>query len=258
MPRNARFVLPGLAHHVTQRGNNRQTVFFSPEDRDLYLNLVRDNLIDAGVRVMAYCLMSNHVHWIVLPERGDSLAVLFRRAHGRYAQYLNTRRRQSGHLWQARYFSCALAPAHLDTALRYVEQNPVRAAMVQQPADYPWSSATTHLSEQPPIDPLWDLPFWRERGSAAGWRQLLEKPDRPALIHMLRRCTFAERPFGNESFLQQIEAVTSRRWRRSTYTSELRDSQVELRLEALAASVQFTTAAGPDRNIATPAGAHHA
>ena len=125
MPRNARFVLADQPYHVTQRGNNRQDVFFSSDDRELYLDLVRDNLADAGVRVYAYCLMTNHVHWIVVPERGDSLAVLFRRVHGRYAQYLNVRRRRSGHLWQARYFSCVLSPAHLDVALCYVERNPV-------------------------------------------------------------------------------------------------------------------------------------
>ena len=124
MPRNARFVLTGQPYHVTQRGNNRQDVFFSAPDRELYLDLVRDNLTDAGVRVHAYCLMTNHVHWIVVPERGDSLAVLFRRVHGRYAQYLNLCRRCSGHLWQARFFSCVLSPAHLDVDALSSHLNP--------------------------------------------------------------------------------------------------------------------------------------
>ncbi len=89
MPRNQRGVLPGYAYHVTQRGTNRQDVFRQAGDREVYLDLMRDQLQDAGVRLLTYCLMTNHVHLIVTSEHGDSLAVLFRRVHGRYAQYFN-------------------------------------------------------------------------------------------------------------------------------------------------------------------------
>jgi putative transposase len=89
MARNARCILPGLPYHVTQRGTNRQKVFFSTAHRKTYLSLVERNLGDSGVRVLAYCLMSNHVHWVVVPERVDSLAVLFRRVHGGHAQAMN-------------------------------------------------------------------------------------------------------------------------------------------------------------------------
>ena len=85
MPRNPRAVAEGVGHHITQRGVNRQDVFFSAADREVYLSLMEDNLGDAGVKVLAWCLMTNHVHWVVLPERPDSLAILFRRVHGRYA-----------------------------------------------------------------------------------------------------------------------------------------------------------------------------
>jgi putative transposase len=91
MPRNQRHVLPGYAYHVTQRGTNRQDVFRQAGDREVYLDLMRGQLQDAGVRLLTYSLMTNHVHLIVIPEHGDSLAVLFRRVHGRYAQYFNTR-----------------------------------------------------------------------------------------------------------------------------------------------------------------------
>jgi putative transposase len=97
MPRNARCVVPGLPYHVTQRGTNRQRVFFCASDFKTYLSLVREQLADTETRVLAYCLMTNHVHLVVVPERADSLAILFRRVHGRYAQYLNTRRRRTGH-----------------------------------------------------------------------------------------------------------------------------------------------------------------
>ena len=111
MPRNARCVVPGLPYHVTQRGTNRQRVFYSPTDYKMYLSLVREQLDDAECRILAYCLMTNHVHLVVVPERSDSLAVLFRRAHGRYSQYLNVRHR-TAHLWQQRYFSCPLSESH--------------------------------------------------------------------------------------------------------------------------------------------------
>jgi putative transposase len=108
MPRNAERVLPGLPYHVTQRGTNRQRVFFSPTDYKMYLSLLRDQLGDTETSVLAYCLMTNHVYLVVVPQRDDSLAVLFQRVHGRYSQYLNTRRRRTGHLWQQRHFSRAL------------------------------------------------------------------------------------------------------------------------------------------------------
>jgi putative transposase len=110
-------------------------------------------LADAQVRLLAFCWMSNHIDAIVVPESGDSLAVLFRRVHGRYAQYLNVRRRRSGHLWQNRYSSCPLAETHLWTALRCVEQNPVRAGMVVRARDYEWSSAGAPLGLRTGIFP---------------------------------------------------------------------------------------------------------
>jgi putative transposase len=81
--------------------------------------------------------MTNHIHAVVTPRRGDSLAVLFRRVHGRYAQYLNARMGRSGHLWQARFYSCPLAAGHLDTALRYVECNPPRARLADESVAVP-------------------------------------------------------------------------------------------------------------------------
>ena len=127
MPRNQRCVMPGQAYHLTQRGTNRQRVFFKDSDRSTYLKLMAHNLEDAGVRVLAWCLMSNHVHFVAVPERDDSLSVLTRRVHGRFAQMMNARLLRSGHLWQNRFHSCALSPAHLWRALAYVERNPLRA-----------------------------------------------------------------------------------------------------------------------------------
>jgi len=188
--------MEGLAYHVTQRGSNRQRVFSSAGDRRTYLGLVRESLADAGVRVLAYCLMTNHVHWVVVPERDDSLATLFRRVHGRYAQAWNARWQRSGHLWQNRFFSCPLAEDHLWTALRYVEQNPVRALLAAAPEEYPWSSARAHLTGEPEKPQVLDRQFWETSGGVEGWRQMHQASEDARITHLLRRCTYAGRPFG--------------------------------------------------------------
>ncbi|MBN9656625.1 MAG: transposase [Acidobacteria bacterium] len=146
MPRIARFVAPGVAHHITQRGTARQLVFRTRADRLVYLDLLREQAAFTNVRILAYCLMPNHIHLIAVPPETDSLAVLLPRVHGRFAQYFNARRRRCGHLWQNRFFSCPMGQSHLWTAVHYVEANPIRAGLVQQPVEYEWSSAEAHFS----------------------------------------------------------------------------------------------------------------
>ena len=214
MPRNPRCILPGVAYHVTQRGVNRADVFFSQADRDTYLHLVHDQRDEAGVRVLGWCLMTNHVHWVVVPERGDSLAVLFRRVHGRYAQHINTRRRRSGHLWQNRFFSCAVAPENEEIALRYVEWNPVRAAIVDAPEAYPWSSAAAHLNGPPKERiPLLDWSYWQSKGGADAWARLLRMIEDVREIHRLRRATYSGAPCGSAEFVEAMELRFGRYWR---------------------------------------------
>jgi putative transposase len=214
MPRNARCIEPGLAYHVTQRGSNRQRVFFCASDSRMYLSLLRDQLQDAAVRVLAYCLMNNHVHLVVVPQKADSLAILFRRVHGRYAQYVNTRRRRTGHLWQQRYYSCPLSESHLWIALRYVEQNPCRAGMVARPEEYRWSSASTHLSGQPDRSQVLDGEYWKRAGGVETWQQLHAAADAPERAMLLRRCTYSGRPFGEDEFVERLEGRFQRVWRR--------------------------------------------
>ena len=194
---------PGLAYHVTQRGSNRQATFFTAGDRRMYLSLLREQLADSGVRVLAYCLMTNHVHLVVVPERADSLSVLFRRVHGRYSQYLNIRLGRSGHLWQQRFFSCPLSERHLWVALKYVEQNPCRAGLAGDVREYRWSSAASHFGAKDKSGVL-DLEFWRRGGGADTWREMHEAREEPANVELLRRCTYAGRPFGDEEFVERI------------------------------------------------------
>jgi len=215
MPRQLRTIQPGIIYHVTQRGVDRQRVFFIDGDRRTYLALMRTNLADAGVSVQAWCLMNNHVHWMVRPEREDSLAVLFRRVHGRYAQYLNARRGRSGHLWQNRYFACAVDGGHCRNALRYVELNPVRAGIAVRPADYRWSSARQHLFGPGAADHpcVLDWSIWHELGGETGWRELLGREEALAEVLALRRCTYAGKPYGTREFVSEMEARFGRKWR---------------------------------------------
>jgi putative transposase len=216
MPRNARTVEPGILYHVTQRGTNRDRVFFSIADRHLYLRLISENLAEAGARILAYCLMSNHVHFVVMPERDDSLAMLFARANGRYAQAVNIRRgRSCGHLWQARFHSCAMSDSHFWVALRYVEENPCRAGLVQAPEAYRWSSAAAHLGIEPDRSRVLDMEFWRQAGGVETWRELQGCGSLDESLSALRKCTYSGKPFGDESFLSSMEERFHRRWRRT-------------------------------------------
>jgi len=180
MPRRVRCVWPGVPYHVTQRGVDRRDTFTINDDRTTYLKLLGQNLPDAGVRLLGWCLMSNHVHLIAVPEREDSLAVCMRRVHGRYAQYYNARHGRNGHLWQNRYFACALGHSHLWIALAYVEQNPLWAGLAPRAEEYRWSSAAAHVTGQDETG-LLDMTWWREEGQGAQWAQTLAL-DLPALL----------------------------------------------------------------------------
>jgi putative transposase len=154
--------------------------------------------------------MTNHTHLIAMPQREDSLSVLPRRVHGRYAQYYNARHGRSGHLWQNRYFACCLGPGHLWAALAYVEMNPVRAGLAEQPGDYRWSSAGAHLGTRDPCG-LIDLEWWRRESGGVDWGRTLSGPGHEQSAS-LRRCTYAGRPFGDEEFVKGLSEQFGRHW----------------------------------------------
>jgi REP-associated tyrosine transposase len=208
MPRRPRCVLAGVPHHVTQRGVNRCSVFETDCDRSTYLRLLRDNLLHTDTHLLGWCLMTNHVHLVVTPGADDSLALLLRRVHGRYAQYFNARTGRSGHLWQNRYFACALGAGHVWPALAYVDRNPVRAGMTASPQNYAWSSAAPHLAGEDPSG-LLDLEWWHEQGLRRDWQHWLDRaePDTE-----LEKCTYAGRPFGDADFVKRLGDHFGRRW----------------------------------------------
>ena len=126
MPRVARAVFADVPHHITQRGNRRENVFFTHQDRTIYLTWLSEYCAKHRVDILAYCLMTNHIHLVAVPSREDGLEVVLRPLHMRYAQRINRRRGWKGHLWQGRFFSSALDDAYLWAAMCYVERNPVR------------------------------------------------------------------------------------------------------------------------------------
>ncbi|MGL6043711.1 MAG: transposase [Sandaracinobacteroides sp.] len=172
MARLARVVLPAVAHRVTQRGNRRLPVFFGDEDRRLYLLLLRAGLARADVACLAWCLMDNHVHLILMPRTADGLRAGLAEAHRRYTRYVNFREGWRGHLFQARFASYPMAPAHLLAAIRYVENNPVAAGLVPRAVDWRWSSARSHAEGQLVAeDALTDLPALGLQ--VCNWRAML-------------------------------------------------------------------------------------
>jgi putative transposase len=201
MTREARIVLPGVAHHITQRGVRRLDTFRDDEDRVRYLNIFQKSCARFGLRICAYCLMSNHVHFVGIPERRDSIWKTFHRAHSMYAESFNDRYELSGHLWQGRPFSCCLSESHLWAAIRYVECNPVRAGLVDRPEDYRWSSAQAHCGLRP--DPLLDRE-WLVIKNIPNWTTWLIEPATP-LIEQIRERTITGKPCGDHEFLKMAE-----------------------------------------------------
>jgi putative transposase len=145
MARTARIVVPGLPHHVTQRGNRRQPIFLRSGDETQYLHMLTERCSLAAVEVWAYCLMPNHVHLVMTPQSEDGLAKAVGEAHRQYTSLINARERWRGHLFQDRFASSVMDERHLIAAFRYVALNPVRAGLAERAQDWPWSSVHAHL-----------------------------------------------------------------------------------------------------------------
>jgi putative transposase len=212
MARLARAVAVGFAHHITQCGNNRQAVFLADEDRYVYLQLLKEQSEKYGLEVMGYCLMSNHIHLVAVPHAETSLAKAVGRTHFRYTQYINRCHHRSGHLWQGRFYSCALDGRHLRPALKYVELNPVRARLCRKPWRYAWSSAAAHTDAKAASE-LLNLQRWYARTTAVAWRQELERGLSDTEIACLRLRTHTGRPWGSDSFMTRLETLLGRRVR---------------------------------------------
>jgi putative transposase len=149
MARSSRVVLEGHPHHITQRVVRSMDIFYNDSDRHFYLDQLSEKCVEYKVKVNGYCLMSNHVHSILTPKHEHSLSLAIREIHKTYTRRTNSRRGVKGHLFQGRFFSCALDQAHYLTTMCYVERNPVKVKMVKNAWDYKWSSAKYHAGEEP-------------------------------------------------------------------------------------------------------------
>lgn len=210
MPRLLRAVAVGYPHHVTQRGNYQQPVFEKTEDYEKYLQWLTEYSRKYSLKIWAYCLMTNHVHFVVVPAKDDALARTFNTLHMRYAQYYNRKTNSHGHLWQGRYFSCVLDEGHLYAAMRYVENNPARAGIVQKASEYKWSSAHAHISDNVKVDPVLSDDCFLTK-EIKNWKEyLLEQAD-GSRIRNIRENTKAGRPCGDENFVKQVETLLGKR-----------------------------------------------
>lgn len=177
MPRLARTVCAELPHHITQRGNRREDVFFTDQDRQTYLDWLKDYAEKHKVDILAYCLMTNHIQLVAAPSTELGLQQLLKPLHMRYAQRINRTRGWKGHLWQGRYYSSALDEDYFWAAIRYVERNPVRAKMVRQAESYPWSSARGHCGIRED-SLLTQKVYWRRQMESIGdWSAWLAEGD---------------------------------------------------------------------------------
>lgn len=201
-----RLVVPGFAHHVTQRGGRKQKTFFEESDYADYIRRLSERLPEVEISIWAYCLMPNHVHFVAVPRTEDALRGLFGHVHAQYARAINKARDWQGHLWQERFFSTVMDESHTVAAMRYVERNPVRAGLCATPDEWPWSSARAHLGLAK--DPLLDLEAtarviddWSAYLGVAGDLHLQEE---------IRSATRTGRPAGGSVFIEMLEEITGK------------------------------------------------
>jgi putative transposase len=207
MARLARVVIPSLPHHVIQRGVRSLPIFFSDADREAYLALLAQFGAREGLQFWAWCLMTNHVHLVVVPpDEPTALARAIGEAHRRYTRLVNFRERVRGHLFQERFHSFPIqTDPHLLTVVRYVERNPVRARMVPQAVTYPWSSARHHV-QQTPDRLVTNSPI---HAIAPDWGRLLLAEDDDQL-EALRRHVRTGRPWGSDAWVRTLEQQVGR------------------------------------------------
>jgi putative transposase len=207
MARLARVVVPGIPHHVTQRGNGRARTFFSDGDYALYRDLLAEHCRAADVEAWAWCLMPNHVHLILVPSDPDGLRRALAPVHRRYAGIVHARRKRTGHFWQGRFGAVAMDEDHLAAALRYVSLNPVRARLVERAQDWRWSSTRAHLRGKD--DGLTALAPIKDRFPR--FADLLAAAPAPDAFARLRAAESIGRPLGSDRFVAKIERLTERR-----------------------------------------------
>lgn len=216
MARLPRLTVPGLPHHIIQRGNNRQPIFVTSVDYQLFLDLVREHATQFGVAVHAYVLMPNHVHLLATPQTLEGLPKMMQAVGRRYVRHFNDRHGRTGTLWEGRYRSTMVqTDRYLLACMVYIDLNPVRAGLVLQAADYPWSSHGHYagLRSDPMVTPhplVWALgntPFAREAAYVAMVQQGVTAKQSTDLTQSALRGW----ALGDEQFVAELQRQTTRR-----------------------------------------------
>ena len=215
MARLPRFDVPGQPQHVIQRGNNRSIIFVGEEDFEFYLKKLGEASKKYQCDLHAYVLMTNHVHLLVTPHLKGGIGKLMQMLGRYYVQYFNYQYNRTGTLWEGRYKATVLdSEQYLLICSRYIELNPVRAGMVEHPAEYPWSSyhfnalgvENSLLTEHGLYSALGEDAF----ACQSAYRHLFEHHVPDKTIEAIRMATNKAWVLGAERFQQQIEDLTQR------------------------------------------------
>ncbi len=213
MSRIGRIIIPEVPYHVTQRGNNRQKIFFETKDYQIYLSFLKKYASRYKLQIYCYCIMPNHIHLIAYPTEETSLTNTVSRTNMMYTRYRNELDARSGHLWQGRFYSCAMESVHLYRAANYVENNPVRCGLVKTPDQWPWSSALKHLSGK--LDVLETDAKWPDEETIADWPAILNMKQETETLDALKRATESGRPYASEEWINNQELVIGKKFPRS-------------------------------------------
>lgn len=216
MARLPRLTLPGYPHHVIQRGNNRQAIFACAADYQMLLGLLDENAKKFAVAIHAYVLMGNHFHLLATPQTADGLPQMMQAVGRRYVRYFNDSQKRTGTLWEGRYKSTLIqTDRYLLACMVYIDLNPVRAALVVRPQDYPWSSHGHYIGQR--VDKLitphalvWALgntPFARE----AAYAELVQNGINPVQQAALTDATLQGWALGDPDFVEKLQKNTQRR-----------------------------------------------
>jgi len=201
MPRIARIVAEGHPHHIVQRGNNKQAVFFDSEDKRFYLELLKKYSAECGNVVHAYCLMNNHVHILATPEHDDSLARAMQKLSLRFTQHINKKYKRTGRLWECRFHSSVVdKEGYLWTVCRYIERNPVRAKIVSKPSQYEWSSASKNRRSDI-VKSVWSEAEKQE------YTDYLNGPEDKDQIDVIKKQTYSGKPIGSSKFIDHMAKI---------------------------------------------------
>ncbi|MBL7131924.1 MAG: transposase [Candidatus Omnitrophica bacterium] len=203
MPRIARVVVPEFPHHIIQRGNRRQRVFFNEDDYSQYLKLLNSYSHRFKVDILAYCLMPNHIHLIATPHEDGSLAQAIGETHRNYTRFINFREKWRGYLWQGRFSSYVLDERYLLAAIRYILLNPVKAGIVKKPWDYKWSSARHHMT----IDNDSLVKDSLLKGIIKNWQDFLDLALNDDEVRLFQLHERTGRPLGDNTFIEKLESL---------------------------------------------------